>query len=491
MMLTRSLVLRALCAFSSFNGVLAAPAVAKDEIAPRAAIAVKLNSSASRARSVAGADIVEDLVRKALPNSGHSKREAQFNVLPLITTLTPDQISEMIERATKLTPSYKPGDFSSWFQVQFPQYADDEENPEITQLLSKLAVYQDVASVQHLGIRTKAPAIQPNDDPLFADQGYLTGDGVGIDAVYAWDFPGGDGAGTTFIDIERGWKLTHEDLVDKNITLLYGQNVQDRYGGNWPHGTAVLGELFMTDNTIGGVGIAPAAEAHVVGITRTVGGVPVENEPEAILDAANYLAPGDVMLLEMQTGDANGDLWPVEILDAQFDAISLATALGIIVIEPAANGGMDMDQPVLRPGDTTAVAILNRSSPEFRDSGAVVVGAGSAALPRSRLPFSNYGSRVDVHSWGEGITTSSVVTSDFSNDDTYDEFSGTSGASPIVAGAALSIQGMVQANRGARLTPAEMRNLLTVGGTPSADPAADKIGVQPDLRALIDGGYLE
>ncbi|KAL2198243.1 peptidase S8/S53 domain-containing protein [Corynascus similis CBS 632.67] len=370
MKLTRSLGLRALCALSSFNGALAAPAVAKDEIALRAAIAVKLNSSASLARSVAGADIVEDLVRKALSNSGHSKREAQFNVLPLITTLTLDQISEMIERATKLTPSYKPGDFSSWFQVQFPQYAADEENPEITQLLSKLA-------------------------------------------------------------------------------------------------------------------------AHVVGITRTVSGVPVENEPEAILDAANYLAPGDVMLLEMQTGDANGDLWPVEILDAQFDAISLATALGIIVIEPAANGGMDMDQPVLRPGDTTAVAILNRSSPEFRDSGAVVVGAGSAALPRSRLPFSNYGSRVDVHSWGEGITTSSVVTSDFSNDDTYDEFSGTSGASPIVAGAALSIQGMVQANRGARLTPAEMRNLLTVGGTPSADPAADKIGVQPDLRALIDGGYLE
>ncbi|KAH6842498.1 peptidase S8/S53 domain-containing protein [Chaetomium sp. MPI-CAGE-AT-0009] len=370
--IARSLALGLLCSLPLFNVALAAPTAASNPAAPRSAIAIKLNKSASRARSVAGADVVEDLIRKAQSGSTHAKRDAQFNVLPLITSLTPEKISEMVQRATELNPTYKPADFDAWFQVQFPDST-----------------------------------------------------------------------------------------------------------------------IFMSDNTVGGVGIAHGAEGHVVGIQRTVGGGPVENEPEAIMDAAAYLGPGDVMLLEMQTGDAAGNNWPVEILDAQFDAISLATSLGIIVIEPAANGAQDMDQPVLRPGETTALALLNKNSPDFRDSGAIVVGAGSAGAPHSRLSFSNYGSRVDAYSWGENIATSSVIAEDFSNDDTYDYFDGTSGASPIVAGAALIIQGIVNENRGTKLTPAEMRRLITVGGTASANPATDKIGVQPDLRALIDGGYLQ
>lgn len=69
-------------------------------------------------------------------------------------------------------------------------------------------------------------------------------------------------------------------------------NVRDRYDGNYPHGTAVLGEMLMADNNKGGVGIAPKAKGHVVGIQRTVGGGPVENQPEAILDAASFLAYG-------------------------------------------------------------------------------------------------------------------------------------------------------------------------------------------------------
>jgi subtilisin family serine protease len=269
-------------------------------------------------------------------------------------------------------------------------------------------------------------------------------------------------------------------------------NVLDRYGANWPHGTAVLGEILMSDNTVGGVGIAHGAQGHVVGIQRTnEDGGPVINEAEAIMDAASHLLPGDVILLEMQTGDANNNLWPIEILDAQFEAIRLATAMGIVVIEPAGNGGQDTDQPVLRVGDTVARALLNRNSPDFRESGAIMVGAGSSALPRSRLYFSNYGNRVDVHSWGENIATSSVVAEDWSYDDTYTDFDGTSGAAPIIAGAALSIQGMLSANGRSKLTPAEMRSLITVGGTATSNPSTDKIGVQPDLRALIDGGYLQ
>ena len=35
------------------------------------------------------------------------------------------------------------------------------------------------------------------------------------------------------------------------------------------HGTSVLGEVLMVDNTIGGVGIAPSAKGRVISLWRT------------------------------------------------------------------------------------------------------------------------------------------------------------------------------------------------------------------------------
>lgn len=266
----------------------------------------------------------------------------------------------------------------------------------------------------------------------------------------------------------------------------------DRYFGNYPHGTAVLGEMLMVDNKIGGVGIIPAAKGHVVGTDRDVDGGRQENQPEAIMDAARFLKPGDAMVLEMQTSDAVEEpypnLWPVEILDAEYEAIRLAVALGITVIEPAANGGMDMDKPVMRIGDPTPRTFLKKGAPDFRDSGAIIVGSATSGAPHNRLESSNYGSRVDAYSWGENIMTTSV---NQAYEDIYSAFSGTSGASPIVAGAVLSVQGMLAANGRKKLTPSEMRKLIVVGGTASANGNSDRIGLQPNLKALIDGGHLK
>ena len=73
-------------------------------------------------------------------------------------------------------------------------------------------------------------------------------------------------------------------------------------------------------------------------------------------------------------------------------------------------------------------------------------------------------------------------------------FNGTSGASAIVAGAALAVQGLLELepNLGFRYGPFQMRDLLSEPtlGTPSADPPEDRIGVMPNLRAIIDGGHV-
>jgi len=207
----RSLTVALICTSPLFDAALAAPAP-RDDIAPRSAIAIKLNTTASRTRSLPAAEVVEDLIRKAQSGTGLARRDSRYNVLPLFTSLSPDKLSDMVQRATKLDPTYEPVDFGAWFQVQFPESARDERDPGIAQLLNNLAGYQEVASCQRLA-GAKPPAVQPSDDPLFSSQGYLTAAGVGINAEYAWGFPGGDGAGTTIIDVERGWQLTHEDLV--------------------------------------------------------------------------------------------------------------------------------------------------------------------------------------------------------------------------------------------------------------------------------------
>ncbi|KAK0639082.1 peptidase S8/S53 domain-containing protein [Cercophora newfieldiana] len=453
-------------------------------------VAVKLNTEGLRARDArTRTEIVEDLVRRAHPSLKYAKRNPGLNVSPLITSISPEELDELVQRAVTNDPSYVPTDFSAWFKVHF---AGNETTEGVTEVLGNLIGFDEVASCQPLAGAPQpaaVPKLKPGDDPLFKQQGYLTE--AGINVKYAWGFPGGDGAGTAVIDVERGWQLEHEDLVAKNITLLAGLNVLDRYGGNYPHGTAVLGEMLMVDNKIGGVGIIPNAKGNVVGTHRDVDGGLSENQPEAIVDAARFLKPGDAMVLEMQTGDAvepNPNLWPIEILDAEFEAIRLAVALGIIVIEPASNGGVNMDEPLMRVGDPTPRTFLKKGAPDFRDSGAIIVGSATSGIPHARLNSSNYGSRVDAYSWGENILTSSVNSA---YEDIYTNFSGTSGASPIIAGAVLSVQGMLAANGRKKLTPAEMRKLIVVGGTPSANPKSDKIGVQPNLKALIDGGHLK
>ena len=132
--------------------------------------------------------------------------------------------------------------------------------------------------------------------------------------------------------------------------------------------------------------------------------------------------------------------------------------------------------------------ILNRNSPDFKDSGAIMVGAGSSTVPHKRLWFSNYGSRLDVYGWGENVDTTSANPSQNTTNLYTSTFSGTSSASPIIAGAATSIQGIAKEHRGSPYTPAELRNILSNPntGTKSQDPRNDRIGVLPDLKSILD-----
>ena len=352
---------------------------------------------------------------------------------------------------------------------------------EAARLLSALNALPSVetAYAQLLPAVPRADLAPPTPS-MVSNQRYLEPSSTvnGIDAWYAWGFPGGRGAGGQIVDVERGWHLMHEDMPPTYYSSGW-------FWDSFEHGTAVVGIVAAENNGFGMTGIASDAD---VGVHTPV---PFYNLPEAIRAAGEKLAGGDVLLIEQQFfGPAvpggpgcAGEQWamvPVEWEQAEFDAISNLKGRGVIVVEAAGNGAQDLDHP----------RYLGRFDRGVRDSGAIIVGAGDPA-DRATLCFSNAGSRVDVQGWGDMIATLSGdselgmppgdVLQAYTN-----TFGGTSGASPIVSGAILSIQGMLRARGQDLLGPADMRRFVRAIGRRQDDAESRPIGPLPDLRRAAD-----
>jgi subtilisin family serine protease len=280
---------------------------------------------------------------------------------------------------------------------------------------------------------------------------------AGVDAPAAWR-RGVRGQGVWFADVEGGWNANHEDLPGDRIRHVAGQPINDP---QWRmHGTAVLGEVVGKDNGKGVVGLAPDVDRV---FTASIGRLAVADALDA---AAEQLRPGDVLLIELQGTGPRGRFLPVEYWNDNFDAIQAATRRGVVIVEAAGNGGEDLDRSTYR----------GKLSRKGRDSGAIMVGAGGPPrqgfIDRARLDFSNYGSRVDVQGWGRKVATldyGDLQRCDDPGDRHYTgEFSGTSRAPPIAAGAAGLVESWSRANRGKPLAPAAVRDLLRRTGTPQA-----------------------
>jgi serine protease len=301
----------------------------------------------------------------------------------------------------------------------------------------------------------------------------------GFNAESVWSAFDIHGEGVQVCDIEWDFNANHCDFP--NVQILGNAPL----GNYLDHGTAVLGAMVSLNNGIGTTGIAHGVDAVKFASLDSNG---VES---AILLATNNMPAGSVILLEVQSSGPNGEgAWvPVEWYEPRYNAVLYAVGNDMIVCEAAGNGSQDLDSSIYSKGNGGHYPFL----PE-NDSGAIMIGAGGAygtcgwsEGSKERLPYSNYGSRVDLQGWGECVMTTGYGDAwDELDCDYTSTFSGTSSATPIVAGACLLIQSYAVNNLGGPLLPEEMRSLLIETGQAQVNPSTGHIGPLPDAYAAIN-----
>lgn len=376
-------------------------------------------------------------------------------------------------------------------------------------IVAALRVFPQIFERVYTESRTVLPTVNFATNPFTVSQFYLEAAPQGFDVKFAWTQPGGDGLFVNAADVEHNWDLNHEDLRDASMQFITDENaIPLSFVGLFrDHGTMSAGVMVMADNALGGVGIVPRAKLFVASIHQSLpDGSSVENTPNAILVASARLESGDILLIELQENDNT----PIETDPACFSAIAAATARGITVIEPGGNGPGNGSLGRFFDFDTFVVPsrgfrALNR--PDGLDSGAVIVAACQSGLipgapARAPTDYSPRGQRIDCFAYGEHVFSSSSVQpltvqtnlagrmepNPFAGLPYSFGFAGTSSAGALIAGVAVSVQGLAKAILNRRLLPAELRQVLSdrTLNSPSATPTTDRIGVMPDLRKITD-----
>lgn len=323
------------------------------------------------------------------------------------------------------------------------------------------------------------------------DQGYLDDAPEGIGARGAWSLV--DLSRCRLIDVESAWSRAHEDIDNGKLTLLNTMRPSCKRCVN--HGLSVLGVVVAKPGAPGGTGVAFAtAEVGLISTWSPSLGSDLYVADAIILASNTWAGSGDanVVLVEVQRGSP---LQPAEVDWADWQAIHLAVASGLAVVECAGNGGTRIEG--LAPGEQLPPhQVLRRAHDvkghdviEILDSGAVMVGAGKHKVQRGchqRTADSNFGTRIDCYAWGDSIYTTGQEDLGPNLERSYrEEFGGTSGAAAIVAGAALLVQGRRKKLSRPFLSPADLRALLQSHGTCQLNPQDGLIGKMPDLTKIF------
>ncbi|MEC1716518.1 S8 family peptidase [Schinkia azotoformans] len=224
------------------------------------------------------------------------------------------------------------------------------------------------------------------------------------------------GFGTVVAVLDSGVQKEHPDLAEN---IIGGYNFTDDDGGNPDiysdyigHGTHVSGIIAAADNNKGVVGVAPKSKLLILKVIDQRGRGSFENLIEAIKYAADWEGPNreKVNVINMSLGGSE----PNENLHR---AIKYARSKGVVLVAAAGNEG---------DGNLETIEI---SYPGFYKE---VIQVGSISESQTPSKFSNTNVNLDFVGPGENILSTHL------NSD-YVELTGTSMASPFVAGSAALI----------------------------------------------------
>lgn len=299
---------------------------------------------------------------------------------------------------------------------------------------------------------------------------------TGVDRINA-EHTSNTGAGVNVAVIDTGIDLSHPDLQGnivggKNCTT----NDPTKYGDQNGHGTHVAGTIAAIDNTRGVVGVAPGAKLWSVRVLNRFG----YGTWSSVICGLDFVASkgpangGPITVANMSLGGSgfSDDNCGNTNNDALHKAVCRVRDAGVTLVVAAGNDAADTNGFVPAAYDDAVITVS-----ALVDTDGTFGGVGSSTpygADDTFASFSNYGSATDLGA--PGVNIYSTWTSGG-----YKTISGTSMASPHVAGAAALY---VSAHPGAPWT--QVRDALVASGEESGSGHTDPSGRHPEPVVRAD-----
>lgn len=274
----------------------------------------------------------------------------------------------------------------------------------------------------------------------------------------------GNGSGSVNVDvavIDTGIQTNHPDL-----NVVGGKNCSSgsSYADGNGHGTHVAGTIGAKDDSNGVVGVAPGARLWAVRVLNNQG----SGTTSSIICGVNWVTANasTIEVANMSLGGSGTDS-TCGGSDSYHNAICSSVNAGVTYVVAAGNSAANSAN--FRPA-TYAEVITVSALADFNGS----AGGGAASTCRADVDdtfasFSNYGSDVDIIAPGVCILSTWKGSA-------YNTISGTSMASPHVAGAAALYKAN---NPGA--TPAQVKTALLNSGNLNWSNSDDPDGIKEPL----------
>jgi thermitase len=228
-----------------------------------------------------------------------------------------------------------------------------------------------------------------------------------VDAVEAWDVTTGEGIKVAVLDTGVA---TDNDDIAANVVLHANFSTAATGEDNYGHGTHVAGIIAATKDADGVSGVCPDCSILDGKVINDSG----SGSTSSIVNGINWAVENGAKVINMSLGQRVPSL-------ALEDAVNNAWNNGVVIVAAAGNAGTEAPMYPAAYPNVIAVAATDNND--------------------AKAPFSTYGGWVDVAAPGVDVYSTFpkhpfAIGSQSGREMGYDIASGTSMASPIVAGVA-------------------------------------------------------